>query len=104
MKEVPTYKVRAPRPSSSSTSVVLPPAQMISVSTLVDRMKINGSLARVAIRSLEKEGLIKRIVHHRGQLIYSAFLVFPVPIVGGLTCSHSPSDCGDRLIERGGHL
>lgn len=36
MKEVPTYK-------------------MISQSVLIDRMKINGSLARVAIRTLEKE-------------------------------------------------
>lgn len=51
-KEVPTYK-------------------MISQSVLIDRMKINGSLARVAIRHLEREGLIKRIVHHRGQLVYT---------------------------------
>ncbi|KAH9464976.1 hypothetical protein Pst134EB_004474 [Puccinia striiformis f. sp. tritici] len=51
-KEVPTYK-------------------MISQSVLIDRMKINGSLARVAIQHLEREGLIKRIVHHRGQLVYS---------------------------------
>jgi small subunit ribosomal protein S25e len=36
-KEVPTYK-------------------MISVSVLIDRMKIGGSLARKAIRTLEKEG------------------------------------------------
>ncbi|OAV95138.1 hypothetical protein PTTG_03858 [Puccinia triticina 1-1 BBBD Race 1] len=50
-KEVPTYK-------------------MISQSVLIDRMKINGSLARVAIQHLEREGLIKRIVHHRGQLVY----------------------------------
>ncbi|PLW41749.1 hypothetical protein PCASD_05695 [Puccinia coronata f. sp. avenae] len=51
-KEVPTYK-------------------MISQSVLIDRMKINGSLARVAIQHLEREGLIKRIVHHRGQLVYT---------------------------------
>ena len=52
LKEVPTFK-------------------MISQSTLIDRMKINGSLARVAIRHLEREGQIKRIVHHHGQLIYT---------------------------------
>lgn len=52
MKEVPTYKV-------------------ISQSTLIDRMKINGSLARRAIAHLEKEGLIKRVVHHRAQLVYT---------------------------------
>lgn len=38
-KEVPTYK-------------------LVSVSVLIDRMKVNGSIARKAIRSLEKEGLV----------------------------------------------
>ena len=52
MKEVPTFK-------------------MISQSVLIDRMKINGSLARVAIKHLEKEGLIKPLVHHRAQLVSS---------------------------------
>jgi small subunit ribosomal protein S25e len=52
LKEVPTFK-------------------MISQSTLIDRMKINGSLARVAIRHLEREGQIKRIIHHHGQLVYT---------------------------------
>ena len=52
IKEVPTYRV-------------------ISQSTLIDRMKINGSLARRAIAHLEKEGLIKRVVHHHAQLVYT---------------------------------
>lgn len=52
MKEVPTFK-------------------MISVSVLVERMKINGSLARVAIQHLQKEGLIKPVIHHRAQLVYT---------------------------------
>ncbi|TXT16041.1 hypothetical protein VHUM_00544 [Vanrija humicola] len=52
LKEVPTYK-------------------LISQSVLIDRMKINGSLARRAIAFLEKEGLIKRVVHHHAQLIYT---------------------------------
>lgn len=52
MKEVPTYRV-------------------ISQSTLIDRMKVTGSLARKAIAHLEKEGLIKRVVHHHAQLIYT---------------------------------
>lgn len=52
LKEVPTFK-------------------MISQSTLIDRLKINGSLARVAIRHLERDGSIKRIVHHNGQLVYT---------------------------------
>jgi small subunit ribosomal protein S25e len=54
MKEVPTWR-------------------FISQSILIERLKVNGSLARVTIKHLEKEGLIKRIVHHSGQLIYSQF-------------------------------
>ncbi|GAA5838548.1 hypothetical protein JCM5353_003134 [Sporobolomyces roseus] len=52
MKEVPTFK-------------------MISQSVLIERMKINGSLARVAIAHLHKEGLIKPLIHHRAQLVYT---------------------------------
>ncbi|TIB64656.1 hypothetical protein E3P77_03052 [Wallemia ichthyophaga] len=52
LKEVPTFK-------------------MISQSTLIDRMKINGSLARIAIRHLHREGAIRQIVHHNGQYIYT---------------------------------
>ncbi|GAA6003695.1 eS25 family ribosomal protein [Rhodotorula paludigena] len=52
MKEVPTFK-------------------MISQSVLIERLKINGSLARIAIRHLEKEGHIKPVIHHRAQLVYT---------------------------------
>lgn len=52
MKEVPTYKY-------------------ISVSVLVDRLKIGGSLARVALRELEADGVIKPVVKHSKQLIYT---------------------------------
>ena len=58
LKEVPTFK-------------------FISQSILIERLKINGSLARVAIRHLEKEGTIKRIVHHSSQLIYSPYPFSP---------------------------
>ncbi|KIM26322.1 hypothetical protein M408DRAFT_72928, partial [Serendipita vermifera MAFF 305830] len=49
----------------------VPTFRFISPAILIERLKINGSLARIAIRHLEKEGTIKRIVHHNGQLIYS---------------------------------
>jgi len=52
LKEVPTFK-------------------MISQSILIDRMKVNGSLARAAIRFLASEGHIKKIIHHNGQWIYT---------------------------------
>ncbi len=40
-------------------------------SVLVDRLKLNGSLARIAIRELESQGLIKPISRHHAQIIYS---------------------------------
>ncbi|KAJ3743482.1 ribosomal protein S25 [Lentinula detonsa] len=49
----------------------VPTFRMISQSILIERLKINGSLARRAIAHLEKEGQIKRIVHHSRQLIYT---------------------------------
>ncbi|KAG0241833.1 40S ribosomal protein S25 [Mortierella sp. GBA43] len=52
MKEVPTYK-------------------LISPSVLVDRLRINGSLARLAIRELTKQGLIVPVSTHGAQLIYT---------------------------------
>jgi small subunit ribosomal protein S25e len=50
----------------------VPAFKFISQSIIIERLKVNGSLARVAIRHLEKEGQIKRIVHHSAQLVYSA--------------------------------
>jgi small subunit ribosomal protein S25e len=52
IKEVPTYK-------------------LITPSVLVDRMRVNGSLARAAIKHLEAEGLIRLISAHGAQLIYT---------------------------------
>lgn len=34
-------------------------------------LSVNGSVARAAIKYLEKEGLIKRIIHHRAQQLYT---------------------------------
>jgi ribosomal protein S25 len=51
LKDVPTYKY-------------------VSVSVLVDRLKIGGSLARVALRQLEEDGIITPILKHSKQSIY----------------------------------
>ncbi|KAH3667756.1 hypothetical protein WICMUC_005288 [Wickerhamomyces mucosus] len=48
-----------------------PTSRYISVSVLVDRFKIGGSLARVAIKHLENEGLIKAVSNHATQAIYT---------------------------------
>ncbi|VEU20998.1 DEKNAAC101893 [Brettanomyces naardenensis] len=52
LKEVPTYRY-------------------ISVSVLVDRLKIGGSVARVALAQLERDGVIKAVSKHSTQLIYT---------------------------------
>ena len=45
--------------------------RLITVATLVDRLKINGSLARKALNDLEEKGQIKKIVGHSKLSIYS---------------------------------
>ncbi|KAJ5682938.1 hypothetical protein N7462_006103 [Penicillium macrosclerotiorum] len=50
--------------------------RLITVATLVDRLKINGSLARKALNDLEAEGQIKKVVSHSKLNIYSTF---PIP-------------------------
>ncbi|KAG2178364.1 hypothetical protein INT44_001516 [Umbelopsis vinacea] len=67
-KEVPTYK-------------------FISQSVLVDRLRINGSLARIAIRELEDQGVIRRITRHASQVIYSKYI------------PHSPPSCLGPFLQ-----
>ena len=52
LKEVPTYRY-------------------VSVSVLVDRLKIGGSMARIALRDLEGKGIIKPVSKHSKQAIYT---------------------------------
>jgi len=58
--------------------------RFVSVSVLVERLKINGSLARKALRELESKGIIKPIEKHGAQQIYSASLRFNQPQLTGL--------------------
>lgn len=48
--------------------------RLITVATLVDRLKINGSLARKALNDLEEKGQIKKVVGHSKLSIYSELL------------------------------
>ena len=45
----------------------------MTVATLVDRLKVNGSLARQCLKDLEEKGQIKPIVTHSKMKIYSMF-------------------------------
>ena len=50
--------------------------RLITVATLVDRLKINGSLARKALHDLEEKGQIKKVVGHSKLSIYSEWHSF----------------------------
>ncbi|KAF3481100.1 40S ribosomal protein S25 [Arthroderma uncinatum] len=45
--------------------------RLITVATLVDRLKVNGSLARQALADLEEKGQIKKVVGHSKMNIYT---------------------------------
>lgn len=78
MKEVPTWK-------------------LVSVSIIVERLKVNGSLARQLVSHLEKQSLIKRITRHSSQLIYSAscnFFVLSSRTNSFFLLVSSKSNCG----------
>ncbi|KAL9611071.1 MAG: hypothetical protein Q9167_004283 [Letrouitia subvulpina] len=45
--------------------------RLITVATLVDRLKINGSLARKALGDLEEKGQIKKVVGHSKLAVYT---------------------------------
>jgi small subunit ribosomal protein S25e len=50
--------------------------RLITVATLVDRLKVNGSLARKALADLEEKGQIKKVVGHSKMNIYSTLSCF----------------------------
>ncbi|ELQ38634.1 40S ribosomal protein S25 [Pyricularia oryzae Y34] len=45
--------------------------RLVTIATLVDRLKINGSLARQCLADLEEKGQIKPVVTHSKMKIYS---------------------------------
>ena len=48
--------------------------RLITVAVLVDRLKINGSLARKALNDLEEKGVIKQVIGHSACKVYSMCL------------------------------
>lgn len=56
--------------------------RLVTVATLVDRLKINGSLARQCLKDLEEKGQIKPIVTHSKMLIYSTFPISHLVALG----------------------
>ncbi|KAJ7638432.1 40S ribosomal protein S25 [Roridomyces roridus] len=71
VKDKAQHAVVLDKPTFDRIMKEVPTFRFISQSILIERLKINGSLARVAIRHLERDGQIKPIVHHSSQLIYT---------------------------------
>jgi len=46
-------------------------SRVITVATLVDRLKINGSLARENLKKLKEAGQITEVAHHHSFLLYT---------------------------------
>lgn len=63
--------------------------RLITVATLVDRLKINGSLARRALTDLEERGQIKKVVGHSKLTVYSTSILY-----FSAACSTSSGGCG----------
>src|SRR5262245_47342489 len=82
MKEVPTYK-------------------LITFSVLVDRLRINASLARMALKKLAEDGKIRLISSHGSQMIYST-LTWPLFVgLAWLTSGAiSTSNRGHRRVNQ----
>jgi small subunit ribosomal protein S25e len=49
----------------------VPKMKLITVSTVVEKLKLNAGLARRALRDLEEDGKIKPILLSRAQKIYT---------------------------------
>ena len=49
----------------------MPAYKLITPSVVADRLRLQGSLAKQGLRHLESKGLIKLVVKHARQLIYT---------------------------------
>ncbi|KAB0804335.1 hypothetical protein PPYR_01305 [Photinus pyralis] len=49
----------------------VPQYKLITPSVVSERLKVRGSLARRALHELQQKGLIKQVVQHHSQLIYT---------------------------------
>jgi len=53
----------------------VPAYKLITPSIVSERMKVRGSLARKALIEMEEKGLIRAVVLHRSQKIYTRMIV-----------------------------
>ena len=75
VKDKANHAVILDKPTSDKLYKDVQSYRLITEATLVDRVKINGSLARKALKDLEEKGLIKKVVGHSKLSIYSKYCV-----------------------------
>ena len=71
MKDKANHAVVLDKATSDKLQKDVQSYRLITVAVLVDRLKINGSLARKAMKDLEDKGLIKKVVGHSKMQVYS---------------------------------
>lgn len=71
MKDKAQHAVILDKATSEKLNKDVQSYRLVTVAVLVDRLKINGSLARRALADLEEKGVIKKIVGHHSNNIYS---------------------------------
>merc|ERR1711939_926537 len=59
------------KPAHDKLLADVPKMKLISVATVVERLKVTGSLARAAILELQEKGLIKAVSRHNKQWIFT---------------------------------
>eukprot|EP00612_Vaucheria_litorea_P000139 CAMPEP_0171455116 /NCGR_PEP_ID=MMETSP0945-20130129/2139_1 /TAXON_ID=109269 /ORGANISM="Vaucheria litorea, Strain CCMP2940" /LENGTH=108 /DNA_ID=CAMNT_0011980291 /DNA_START=21 /DNA_END=347 /DNA_ORIENTATION=+ len=59
------------KPAYDKLIADVPKMKLITVATVVERLKVGGSLARAAMNELEEKGLIKCVARHQKQLIFT---------------------------------
>merc|ERR1740138_1509126 len=70
-KDKTANKVLFDKETHERLLVEAPKMKLITVSALVERLKINGSLARASIKLLMAKGLIRQVSHSSSQIIYT---------------------------------
>merc|ERR1712226_554875 len=71
VKEKLANLVMFDKPTYDKLLKEIPKAKLITPSVVSERLRINGSVARVAIRHLEEKGLIQTVCEkHAAQMIY----------------------------------
>lgn len=71
MKDKANHAVVLDKNTSEKLQKDVQSYRLITVAVLVDRLKINGSLARAALNDLEEKGVIRKVVGHSRGNIYT---------------------------------